>query len=105
MVHHIPCTVIFLTQNLFQKGNENRTRALNTQYMILFKNPRDATQIAILNRQMYPGRNNFLVNAYRDATEKQPYGYLFIDLCQDTPPELRVRSKILPFEEPHYVFL
>ena len=54
---------------------------------------------------MYPGKNNFLIDAYKDATEKQAYGYLFIDLYQDTPPELRVRSKILPIEQPHYAYL
>ena len=105
MVHHTPCTVIFITQNLFQDGKETRTRSLNTQYIVLFKNPRDASQITTLSRQMYPGKSNFLINAYKDATDKKPFGYLFLDLHQETTPNLRVRSRILPFEEPHIVYL
>jgi hypothetical protein len=33
--------------------------------MVLFKNPRDVTQVANLSRQMYPGRSKFLVEALR----------------------------------------
>jgi hypothetical protein len=52
---------------------------LNTHYVVLFKNPRDAGQGAILAQQMYPGKSNFVVEAFRDAT-REPYDYLLIDL-------------------------
>ena len=42
--HHANTSVIYITQNLFYGGKENRTIMLNAQYMVLFKNPRDATQ-------------------------------------------------------------
>src|SRR6185436_6207776 len=51
--HHNSVSVLFLTQNIFFKNT--RTMSLNSQYLILFKNPRDATQITHLARQMYPG--------------------------------------------------
>lgn len=104
LVHHRPCTVICITQNLFQKSKEVRTRSLNCQYMVLFKNPRDATQINILGRQMYPGNSKFLSDAFKDATGKGAHSYLFLDLCQDSPEEMRVRARILPNEQPQYVY-
>ena len=79
--------------------------SLNSQYMILFKNPRDVGQISYLGRQMFPSKHGskFLAEAFRDATDK-PYGYLFIDLKAGTDERLRVRTNIFPSdEEPHYV--
>jgi len=104
MVHHTPCTVISISQNLFQGGKEARTRALNTQYIVLFKNPRDPSQINILARQMYPNDAKFLIHAYQDAISRRKYGYLFIDLQQETPDELRVRAQILPEEAPQIAY-
>ena len=45
-----------------------RTISLNAHYLILFKNPRDASQINHLAKQMYPTKSKFMVEAYRDAT-------------------------------------
>ena len=75
--HHRRISVIFMTQNLFQKGSKSRSIALNTYYLLLMKNVRDASQISFLGRQLFPGRSNFLTEAYLDAT-KQPYGYLLV---------------------------
>src|SRR5215469_9242403 len=52
--HHKNLSVLYLTQNLFFKGQHTRTISLNANYIILFKNVRDATQIANLARQMFP---------------------------------------------------
>ena len=95
--HHKNTSVIFITQNLFDRNKENRTISLNTHYMVLFKSPRDATQVEHLARQMYPGRSKFMREAYADATS-EPYSYLLVDLRSDTPDELRLRSKIFPGE-------
>ena len=77
--HHSDTSVIYLVQNLFSKNKESRTISLNAQYMIVFKNPRDSSQLANLARQMYPGRGAFVQEAFADATAS-PYGYLLIDL-------------------------
>ena len=82
--HHSNTSVIYLVQNLFSKNKESRTISLNSQYMVIFKNPRDASQLANLARQMYPGRGAFVQEAFADATST-PYGYLLIDLKQNTP--------------------
>jgi GTPase SAR1 family protein len=94
LVHHKKLFVVMLTQNYYQKSEECRTRRLNVQYLVLFKNPCDATQISIMSRQMYPHDFKFLPNAFKQATSK-PFGYLFIDFRQDTPDKYRIRTNIL----------
>jgi len=44
--HHRNMSVVYLTQNVFDKNKFARTTSLNAHYLILFKNPRDATQFA-----------------------------------------------------------
>ena len=89
--HHRNLSVICIMQNLFNKGAENRTMSLNSQYIVLFKNPRDQQQIGILAKQMYPGNSKKLLDAYRKAVEL-PYGALIIDLKQTTPDSRRFRQ-------------
>ena len=102
--HHSNTSVIYLVQNLFSRNKESRTISLNTQYMVVFKNPRDASQITNLAKQMYPGRVKFIQEAFADATST-PYGYLLVDLKQDTPEDLRLRTSILPDDVVQYVYM
>lgn len=95
--HHRNCSVIYITQNLFDKNKENRTITLNAHYMVLFKSPRDAMQVQHLARQMYPGKSAFMREAFADATSK-PYSYLLVDLRPDTPENMRLRTNIFPGE-------
>ena len=67
--------------------------SINTQYIVLFKNPRDQIGPAILARQMYPSNSQKFMIKYIEAT-KRPYGYLFIDLKQNTPEEDRLKTDI-----------
>jgi hypothetical protein len=101
--HHKNVSVLYLTQNLFHKGKENRTISLNAQYLVLFKNPRDATQVSCLARQMYPNKSKFMIEAFKDATS-QPYSYLLIDLKPDTEEKYRLRANIFP-DETNYVYI
>ena len=96
--HHKNASVIYLSQNLYHRGKENRNISLNTHYLILFKNPRDSGQILYLGRQLYPGKAKFFSEVFADATSK-PYGYLLIDLKTITPDELRLRMEIFPREK------
>ena len=95
--HHSSVSVIFITQNLFFANKVSRTIALNAQYLVLFQNPRDASQITHLARQMFPGHSGLLTQAFRDATS-QPYSYLLIDLKPDTDEKHRLRANIFPGE-------
>jgi hypothetical protein len=76
--------------------------SLNAHYIVLFKNPRDANQVSTLARQMYPGRSKFLLEAFRDTTEK-PYGYLLIDLKPDE--KYRIRTNIFSDDDKHLVYV
>jgi hypothetical protein len=97
--HHLNIVVFVVTQNLFPKNPFFRDISLNCTYVILFKNPRDASQIQNFSKQYAPGKARQLVNVFRSAT-KEPYHYLLIDNHQQTPEFLRLRSNILIEEFP-----
>lgn len=94
IARHRGVTVIFITQNMFHQGGQHRTRNLNVHYLIVFKNPRDSSVIDFISRQAYSNNKQFLVDAFHDATNNKPHGYLFLDFTQTCPDELRVRSNI-----------
>jgi len=48
--HHRNISVIYMTQNIFDKNKYARTISLNAHYLVLFKNPRDANHFAVLSR-------------------------------------------------------
>ena len=93
--HHRNISVIYVSQNLYSKNKENRTISLNTHYLVLFKNPRDASQITCLGRQIYPNDSKHFHEAFDDATQ-QPHNYLLMDFKQSTPEECRLRASVFP---------
>jgi hypothetical protein len=93
IARHRKVTVFFITQNLFHQGGNHRTRNINVQYLVLFKNPRDQTVVDFVSRQAFPTNKKYLIDAFQDAT-KDPHGYLFIDFTQQCPDILRVSSDI-----------
>ena len=95
--HHKNASVIYISQNLFHKGKENRNISLNSHCLILFKNPRDAVQIAHLGRQIFPDKGKYFSEAFTNATSR-PYGYLLVDLKPTTTDEMRMRTDIFPPE-------
>ena len=101
--HHRNISVMYLVQNLFGKNKEHRTISLNSQYIVLFKNPRDGSQITNLAKQMYPGNVKYFQDAFKNATVL-PHSYLLIDLRQTTEEILRLRSNIFP-DEIHTVYI
>ena len=99
---HDNTSVIFLTQNLFHKNQRNIS--LNSDYMVVFKNARDKSQIMHLAKQFMPSNIKFLLWAYKDAT-MLPYSYLLLDLTPNTDDKYRIRAKILPHEAPQFVYI
>lgn len=99
--HHKPCFIIFIMQNLFPPGKESRTRSLNTHYLVIFKNPRDRSQVEFLARQVSPRNPKALVQIFEAATEK-PHSYLFLDLTQECPDAYRFRTNL--FNKPLTIF-
>lgn len=97
--HHLNLTVLLLTQNLFPRNKYSRDISLNSTYIIVFKNPRDVSQISHLAKQLAPGRSKNILGAFSQATNS-PYTYLLFDNHQKTPDNLRIRSDIFNPKEP-----
>jgi hypothetical protein len=91
-IHHRNLSVMFILQNLYKQGKAMRDIMLNAQYLILFKNVRDVSQIAVLARQT--GLSH-LPEAYRKVTS-EAYQPLVVDMRPETKDYLRIRSHILP---------
>ena len=91
--HHNYLSVVYLTQDIFYKNKQSRTLSLNSHYLVLFKNARDASQVANLARQMYPRKSAFMIEALKNATNA-PHGYLLIDLKQETDDKFRLRTEL-----------
>ena len=100
--HHNNLSVIFITQNIFHQGKNSRDISLNAQYVVLFRNLRDRSQIQHLSRQLCPENSRFVQEAYNDAT-RDPYGYFLIDLKQNTPNSCRFRT--FPEDEYNFVYV
>ena len=96
--HHYDTNVIYLVQNLFLKSPEHRTASINAHYIVLFKNPRDKSQITSLAKQFAPNNPNYVVEAFKKATT-QPHAYLLLDFKQDTNDLLRIRDSV--FKDAH----
>lgn len=95
--HHRNISVCYLTQNLYCQGKCARNINLNTQYMVLMRNPRDVNQIKLLSKQL--GVGDLLVKAYNDVHTK-PFQYLLVDLSAHTDDKYRIRTNIFPHEDP-----
>jgi hypothetical protein len=93
--HHLGISIIFIVQNLFARGSVMRTISLNSQIIILLRNPRDKSQVATFGRQVFPGQSKYFLESYEDAT-KECFGYLVIDLSPHCEDKLRLKSNIIP---------
>lgn len=80
--HHFKISVILIVQNLFVKSRIFRDLSLQSQYIVVFKNPRDRTSVLNLSSQVYPGERKFVKAAFEYISELGPYSYLLFDLHQ-----------------------
>ena len=96
--HHRDFTVIYLVQNLFDQGSSMRTVSLNAQYIVLFRNNRDKSQVRYLTQQVAPNNMRFIMDVYEDAT-RNAFGYVIFDFRPSTRDELRIKTGILPGEK------
>jgi hypothetical protein len=95
--HHYNITCIFITQNIFAKGNCAKNISINTHIMVLFTNQRDKSQIYNIGKQVLPYQNKAFMEIYKDAIS-EPYDYLIIDCDPKSPKEIQFRTKIFPNE-------
>lgn len=96
--HHQNISVIFITQNIFHRGRYSRDISLNFTHLCIMNNPRDRSQFQYLARQLYVECPKELERVYKEV--QRPYGYLFIDLTQDTHDLFRFRTDIF---NPNYL--
>ena len=89
---HLDLSLAFLSQRLFKNDEFFRQISQNSDYMIIFKNPRNTREIRTLAGQI-TSRSLELVNIYNHAT-RDPYSYLFINLTQEGIPQLQYLTKI-----------
>ena len=97
--HHKNISVFLISHNLFSKGKFTRTISLNSSYIIVFKNPRDKSQLYVLARQMFPDKIKYFMEAVDDSINSRGHSYIFLDLKQTTLEKNRVQSGILPGEQ------
>ena len=102
--HHLQITVILVLQALYNKNPMYKEIQTNSQYISIFKNERDKSQISTFARQFEPTNWKYIINVFSDITRK-PFSYLFIDFTTSCPSNLRLRSNILPHEFPMTVYI
>nr|CAD2203655.1 unnamed protein product [Meloidogyne enterolobii] len=92
--HHLDFGIVFVTQNLFEK--KLRVARQNSMYLVLTRAPNGALSIRNLGVQLFPGKLEYFLDAYRQAT-RDKYSYLFIDLHPSSDTTLRLRTNIYDF--------
>ena len=68
--HHQNLSVLLILQNVYCQGKVMRNVHLNTEYVVLFRNPRDKSHFGHFARQLEPKHSKALVYAYVDATSQ-----------------------------------
>ena len=77
-LHNRNLIVIYLVQNVYNKGQSQKTILLNLNYSVLFRNGRNASQFHAMVYQICQNNGKLLVDSFTDASSK-PYGYLVLD--------------------------
>ena len=102
--HHRRISVLAMTQNIFYQGKCARTISLQTWYFALLYARRDIKQIKNLASQIYGGGSTKpFMEAYFD-TQKDKYGYLFVDISPHGDKKHMLRTSIFPDESPTVVY-
>ena len=96
---HLKMSLIFLSQRMFVNNEFFRQISQNSDYFVVFKNPRNLSEIRTLAQQITPGDLQ-LMYIYREAT-KEPFSYLFINLTQEAQSETKYLSNL--FEQNHII--
>ena len=60
-------TVVYIVQNVLDKGKVQWTISLNSHYMLLVKNPRDEGQMRSLSQQVFHTKVKIFMDSFREA--------------------------------------
>lgn len=75
---HVNLSAILISQMLFPKQRFSREISLNSNYITLFPNPRDMSQIGYFARQVFPTNPTAFKECFYKNTDKD-YSYFFFD--------------------------
>jgi hypothetical protein len=100
--HHQNFSVVFVTQNLFEK--KIKVARQNAQYLVIMRSPNSALSVRNIGTQLFPRQMDFFMDAYRQAT-KERYGYLLIDMHASSDPILRLRTNIYKDDGEQIIFI
>jgi vacuolar-type H+-ATPase subunit F/Vma7 len=100
--HHQNFSVVFVTQNLFEK--KIKVARQNAQYLVIMRSPNSALSVRNIGTQLFPRQMDFFMDAYRQAT-KESYGYLLIDMHASSDPILRLRTNIYKEDGEQIIFI
>ena len=77
--HHMNISGWYTWYRMYLIARPRMARLVWTPLTILFKNPRDSSQVTHLDKQVFPGAGGFLTEAYRAVTTGKPHTYIVID--------------------------
>jgi hypothetical protein len=97
--HHCNITVVYIVQNLFDRGKSSTTVAKNAHYTVLFKNEKGVNDARVLATQLMPAGMTAVFTRLVQEVTKEPHTYLFIDCHPETPTDYKFRTNIFPGEE------
>ena len=96
---HSNYSMIFTSQRMFVNNEYFRQISNNCDYIVVFKNPRNYSEIRTLAQQLTPMSLD-LLEIYTKAT-KDPFTYLLINLTQECNEDLKFLSHLFDYD--HYV--
>jgi len=98
--HHKNVTTIFITHSLFLNNEYYRLISNNSQYIMLFKNKRNFSQVSTLGRQILGENRNLLLEAYKYL---KPFQFVLLSFHPLIPEELLITADF--FEKCPSVFI
>ena len=96
---HSNYSMIFTSQRMFVNNEYFRQISNNCDYIVVFKNPRNYSEIRTLAQQLTPMSLD-LLEIYTKAT-KDPFTYLLINLTQECNEDVKFLSHLFDYD--HYV--
>jgi hypothetical protein len=103
-LQHLNISVILMLQNMFYHGKERTTLLRCAHYLVVFRNPLDASVPLLIAQKVMPLQKKLFLAMFQKATNK-PYGYLFIDGKQTTPSNARFRTNIFDDDGVQHVYV
>ena len=97
---HMKMSLVFLTQRLFVQNEFYKQISRNSDYFVLFRNPRNQAEIRDLARQVTP--NDLALSKLYEMATIKPYSYLFLNFTQEAKEDYKYLTRL--FEQPNILY-